>query len=225
MLITLSKDKASSRQGHFRAIFRPTAVCFAVILAAIAAFCSSAALAFAYDEITARECVRGDCQNGRGTLELNTQWGKGRYEGEFKDGEFHGYGRLELPLSFLDREIYVGHWVAGQRVGRGTHWNGRGNLYIGEWANDKRHGQGSYFFGLPRWEENRHTEFWLKENTENYTGEFVNDHYQGKGEYRWPDGQRYVGEFFASDKHGPGTFYYATGTKREQYWEYGELLR
>ena len=23
-------------------------------------------------------------------------------------------------------------------------------------------------------------EYWLKENTENYTGEFVNDHYQGQ---------------------------------------------
>ncbi len=177
------------------------------------------------NSVTRQECVRGDCENGRGTLELSTEWGKGSYVGEFADGKFDGYGRLELPISFLENEVYVGNWNAGIREGRGTHWNGQGNLYIGQWRNDKRHGQGSYFFNLARWEENAHTEFWLQENTENYTGEFVNDHYQGQGTYRWPDGQKYVGEFFASDKHGPGTFYYATGTARQQYWEYGELLR
>ena len=44
-------------------------------------------------------------------------------------------------------------------------------------------------------------EYWLKENTENYTGEFVNDHYQGQGTYRWVNGHRYEG-LFAGDKHG-----------------------
>lgn len=210
------------RSGNILAIFRQI---MAVICVAAALLVSAELQAFALDKVTARECVRGDCQQGDGTLELTTAWGKGRYVGEFQDGEFHGYGRLVLPISFLDREVYVGHWHEGQRSGRGKHWNGRGNLYIGEWQNDKRHGQGSYFFNLARWEENRHTEFWLKENTENYTGEFVNDHYQGHGVYRWLDGQRYEGEFFASQKHGFGTFYYATGTRREQYWEYDELIR
>ena len=73
--------------------------------------------------------------------------------------------------------------------------------------------------------ENEHTEFWLKENFENYTCGFVEDHYQGQGTYRWPDGQKYVGGFFASDKHGEGTFYYGTGTARQQYWQYGDLIR
>ena len=174
--------------------------------------------------VTRQECVRGDCENGRGTLELTTEWGKGSYVGEFLNGKFNGYGRLEIPVTFLEEEIYIGNWSNGIREGRGTHWNGQGNLYIGQWQNDKRHGHGSYFFKLTNWEENAHTEFWLQENTENYTGEFVNDHYQGTGTYRWPDGQKYQGEFFASEKHGPGTFYYTTGTARQQFWEYGKLL-
>ena len=111
------------------------------------------------------------------------------------------------------------------REGRGTHWNGEGKLYIGELRNDMRHGTGSYFFNIPSWKENEHTEFWLKDNFENYTGDFVEDHFQGKGIYRWPDGQRYEGGFFASDKHGEGTFYYTTGTSRKQFWNYGDLLR
>ena len=200
----------------------------ALLLAALVLLAATVAVpagAFSLDSVTARECVRGDCQQGEGTLQLKTQWGEGFYRGGFENGQFHGQGRLELPISFLATEIYVGDWREGQRDGRGKHWNGKGNLYIGEWRNDKRHGQGSYFFNLPRWEENRHTEFWLKDNTENYTGEFVNDHYQGQGVYRWTDGQRYEGQFFASEKHGPGVFYYSTGVRREQFWEYGELIR
>ncbi|MDB0061178.1 MORN motif precursor, partial [Gammaproteobacteria bacterium] len=69
-----------------------------------------------------------------------------------------------------------------------------------------------------------HSEYWLSQNTENYTGNFVNDHYQGEGTYRWPNGQRYEGKFFASKKHGPGTFFYATGTRRNQVWEYGRFI-
>ena len=89
----------------------------------------------------------------------------------------------------------MGNWERGLRVGRGTHWNGKGNLYIGQWRDNKRNGIGSYFFNLSEWRENQHSEYWLKENTENYTGEFVNDHYQGQGTYRWVNGHRYEGAF------------------------------
>ena len=176
--------------------------------------------------VTAEECLRGDCVSGEGTLELKTEFGKGRYVGGFLDGEFEGYGRLEMPISWNEEEVYVGNWERGLRVGRGTHWNGKGNLYIGQWRDNKRNGLGSYFFNLPEWRENQHSEYWLKENTENYTGEFVNDHFQGQGSYRWANGHRYVGEFFAGDKHGLGTFYYAkTGTARQQLWNYGDFVR
>ena len=192
----------------------------AVVLIALSADAQS--LRSVTDEV----CVRGDCFNGFGTLQLNSRFGKGQYLGDFTDGEFNGYGRLEIPISWTSKEIYVGNWVAGERSGRGTHWNGKGNLYIGEWKDNRRHGRGSYFYNLAEWRENRHTEFWLQDNTENYTGEFVNDHFQGQGTYRWADGKRYVGGFFAGEKHGHGTFYYdVTGTARRQFWEYGEFIR
>ena len=35
------------------------------------------------DSVTSSECVRGDCENGSGTLELKTEFGKGFYRGEF----------------------------------------------------------------------------------------------------------------------------------------------
>lgn len=172
-----------------------------------------------------RNCVFGDCLNGFGILEVRTDTGTDRYEGDFKDGMFHGTGRFEQMISSTARSYYDGQWNMGARNGRGTFWNGVSNLYIGQWRNDLRHGQGSYFFGLTDWAPNRHTESWLRENVENYTGEFVDDLYQGSGTYRWPDGQRYVGTFFANEKHGAGTFFYASGTRREQFWEYGRFIR
>lgn len=172
-----------------------------------------------------RVCERGDCISGSGTLEIQTPYGKGSYVGEFLDGKFHGYGRLELPISFTARNIYQGNWKNGLRDGRGTHWNGKGNLYIGQWSNDKRHGQGTYAFNLPRWQENQYTEFWLRENTENYSGEWANDFYHGQGTFRWAEGQKYVGGFFANEKHGQGTFYYTTGTARQQFWNFGDFVR
>jgi hypothetical protein len=176
-------------------------------------------------DVTAEVCVRGDCVDGRGRLELSTEWGKGEYNGNFKDGEFHGSGRLEVPISFTAKSIYVGNWDMGIRSGRGTFWNGKGRLYIGQWKDDKRNGQGSYFFGLDRWRENEHSEYWMKENIENYSGNFVDDYYQGQGTYRWPGGQKYVGGFFANEKHGQGTYYYSTGSPRQQVWEYGDFVR
>ena len=177
------------------------------------------------DEVSARQCVYGDCDNGRGTLELTTPHGKGEYRGSFRNGEFDGQGRLQVPISFTQNSIYVGNWVLGIRSGRRSYWNGKGNLYIGQWKDDKRNGSGSYFFNLPQWRENEHSEFWLRENTENYSGEFLDDFYHGRGTYRWPGGQKYVGSFFANNKHGPGTYFYSTGTRREQVWDYGDFVR
>ena len=207
------------KKTRYLSFFRVTAICF------FPALFSAQLLAQSLKEVTEEECVYGSCGNGRGTLSLKTPWGLGEYIGDFRDEEFHGYGRLEIPISFTQRAVYAGNWVRGQREGRGTHWNGEGKLYIGEWRTNKRHGTGSYFFNIPEWKENEHTEFWLKENFENYTGDFIEDHFQGKGTYRWPDGQRYEGSFFASDKHGEGVFYYTTGTSRKQFWHYGDLLR
>ncbi|MBC52345.1 MAG: hypothetical protein CMQ34_00765 [Gammaproteobacteria bacterium] len=172
-----------------------------------------------------RECAYGDCQNGFGILEVRTELGTNRYEGTFRDGEFHGHGRYEIMVSRSEQAYYDGDWVMGVREGRGTYWNGVSSLYVGQWRDDLRHGHGAYFFGVQNWTPNKHSEQWLQNNVENYTGEFVDDLYQGYGTYRWPDGERYEGEFYANEKHGNGTFFYSTGTRREQYWQYGRFIR
>jgi hypothetical protein len=211
------------RKTSNKLIFIKITYCSILLIAIV--FTREITLAQSLAAVTEETCTRGDCLAGTGTLELITEFGKGSYVGEFKDGEFNGFGRLEIPISFLAKSVYRGNWANGIRQGRGTYWNGKGNLYIGQWGDDKRNGQGSYFFNLPEWKENQHTEHWLSENTENYSGQFVNDHYQGQGTYRWSDGTKFVGGFFAGNKHGQGTFYYDTGAPRPQWWEYGNLAR
>ncbi len=181
---------------------------------------SSVAVASAESKIE-KQCVSGDCVNGQGVMEYWSKQGKSVYRGEFRQGLRHGYGKYE---SLYDRSNYAGHWARDKKLGFGTYWNGADKLYIGHWKGDKRHGQGSYFFGLKDWSDNKHTASWLVEHVENYTGAFQNDLYHGKGIYRWQNGTKYVGKFFANKKHGAGYFDYGTGNVRHQVWEYGKLV-
>ena len=95
-------------------------------------------------DVTAEVCVRGDCTDGRGRIELTTQWGKGEYKGNFKDGEFHGNGRLEVPISFVAKAIYVGNWDTGIRSGRGTllEWERAGCISVSGETATSAMGQG-----------------------------------------------------------------------------------
>ena len=88
--------------------------------------------------VESKECVYGDCENGRGTIEIETPTGKAISSGNFRNGEFHGYGRLEEPLSFVEKAVYLGNWENGIRNGRGTYWDGKKDLYIGQWRDNKR---------------------------------------------------------------------------------------
>lgn len=206
-------------------VMRPACILAALLAGMLSPGLSQAQILKTDTRELSGECTYGDCKNGYGVLEVKTPLGTNEYRGDFLEGEFHGFGEYTEMVGRSDRAYYAGNWNRGVREGRGTHWNGIDKLYIGEWKNGKRHGHGSYFFGLSDWRENKHSEEWLRENVENYTGSFRNDLYHGHGTYRWPDGKRYVGGFYANDKHGPGNFYYETGTIRPQVWEYGNFVR
>jgi hypothetical protein len=166
-------------------------------------------------------CITGDCENGVGHLVDRTEQGLIRYRGNFRDGKYHGFGKLEL----LDRKItYKGNFLDGKRQGRGSEWNAENNVYIGLWRNDRRNGMGIQAFRVQDWKEDKYTEHWLSENTENYYGTFLNDNFDGEGTYRWPDGVRYTGGWAANKKHGRGTFYYASGNRQDRIYEFDERV-
>lgn len=96
-------------------------------------------------------------RHGRGTyiaagFQYEGEWGYGTvkgkgicqfadgstYEGEWKNGKFHGFGCFTGPLG---RMTYVGEFRDGKRHGRGE-YNSPMVCYKGGWKDDKKHGAG-----------------------------------------------------------------------------------
>jgi hypothetical protein len=166
-------------------------------------------------------CIYGDCENGRGTLVEETSRGITTYRGTFKNGLYDGFGRLSYDD---ERSVYKGYFEEGIRNGRGTYWDKENNVYIGHWKNNRRNGQGSQFYMVKDWSEDKHGEGWLRENTENYSGNFQNDVFLGEGTYRWEDGTKYVGEWAANKKHGEGYFDYGNGNIARRKYEFDQRV-
>lgn len=171
-------------------------------------------------------CLRGDCISDYGILVEETERGLTRYRGEFREGQYHGSGRLEY---LNGGEIYKGNWRTGKKQGRGILWsrslswsstNNIYDIYIGNWNNDRRNGQGTQAFMVLEWVEDRNSETWLINNTENYSGRFLNDIFTGQGTYRWADGTKYTGGWAASKKHGRGYFDFGSGIRSERIFEF-----
>lgn len=166
-------------------------------------------------------CLAGDCVNGVGTLVEKTDKGLIRYRGPFVDGKYHGFGILEL----IDQRLtYKGNFQLGVRHGRGSQWDRDNNVYIGQWRNDRRNGMGLQAYKVQGWSEDKYTENWLSQNTENFYGTFRNDNFDGEGTYRWPDGVKYTGGWAANKKHGRGYFLYPTGLRSDRIFDFDERV-
>lgn len=136
------------------------------------------------------------------------------YEGDFKDGIYHGNGKFECPdgqlvgefncgefirgrFSSMDGECYEGTYRNGVAEGYGTRTFSDGRKYVGYARRGKCHGQG-----------------WLRcPDGSSYEGRFENNRFVGNGDgiYRWPDGRYYIGEFRNGVFHGEGTVFHADG--------------
>ena len=63
------------------------------------------------------------------------------FEGEWKDGLWHGDGRLD---SGPEDETYNGEWIQGKRSGLGRTTDSEGHEYAGDWKDDCRDGDGCF---------------------------------------------------------------------------------
>lgn len=117
------------------------------------------------------------------------------YKGCFKQGLFHGQGRYRQPL---DGSEYSGNWVRNEMRGQGVKKLKFGAIEIaGSFgANQEVHGK-----GLKKWRKviknarsmrTKQFEYYI------YRGNLVNSQIDGFGEFKWPDGRHYIGDFVNS---------------------------
>ncbi len=117
------------------------------------------------------------------------------YEGDYKDGKFHGDGKL----TWRNGDVYIGEFENGLMHGDGTLSTATGDSYEGE-----------YVDGL--WEGQGHVRY--KAGGE-YKGEFKAGEFNGQGIFTSYDGVIYEGEFRDSRQHGKGKVTYKTGNTYE----------
>lgn len=136
------------------------------------------------------ECVSGNCVNGRGVAKDI----KGDlYNGEFKDGLYHGEGSIK----FANGAEYIGTFRNGiVGGGDGVFTRKNGDQYIGHWENGRMNGIGS---GI-----------WV-EGTK-YIGFWKNNHFHGSGVLTVKGGLEYIGNWENGSPNGAGILKMADGS-------------
>ncbi|KAL3497641.1 hypothetical protein ACH5RR_040373 [Cinchona calisaya] len=125
----------------------------------------------------------------------------GRYEGDWIDDKYDGYG----VETWAKGSRYRGQYRQGLRHGVGFYRSYTGDVYSGEWCNGQCHGYG----------------FHTCEDGSSYVGEFKWGVKHGLGHYRFRNGDTYAGEYFADKMHGFGVYHFANGHRYEGAWHEG----
>jgi len=86
-------------------------------------------------------CIKGNCFEGEGTA-VNAK-SLEKYEGEWKLGKRHGYGKEYFNNGNMK---YMGYFSNGKYNGNGTFYFTSGEKYVGNFYNGKMHGSKSTFF-------------------------------------------------------------------------------
>lgn len=175
------------------------------------------------------KCISGNCMNGVGKLEVNDG---SIYEGRFREGKFHGNGKLtfsnkiwmesEFEDSVVkkvnkfnkpDGTICEGNWDS-TLTGQGTCNLPDGSTYTGDFLNGDIEGKGSlrtidkkdgytYKGGFLSNSFHGYGEM-VFNNGDSYKGDFKDGVFSGKGVYIRADKSKYVGDWENGNKHGIG---------------------
>lgn len=124
------------------------------------------------------------------------------YNGDLKDGLFHGRGKLSWP----DGRSYEGQFRRGRMSGRGRLDYNDGCIYEGEFSGGEFNGEGRYECEATVWQG------------EFREGDLV------QGTVSWDDGTSYEGEFRDYQAHGQGRRTTAEGARYEGTFEAGYLV-
>lgn len=131
-------------------------------------------------------------------------WAKGsRYRGQYRQGLRHGFGMYR----FYTGDVYAGEWCKGQCHGCGVHTCEDGSKYVGEFKGGVKHGIGHYHF----------------RNGDIYAGEYFADMIHGFGVYRFANGHRYEGAWHEGRRQGFGMYTFRDDQTKSGHWENGVL--
>ncbi|MFM2267451.1 MAG: hypothetical protein RL757_892 [Bacteroidota bacterium] len=141
-----------------------------------------------------------------------------RYEGAWENDQPNGFGKY----TFRSNEQYEGMFKSGKFDGIGIMLYVNGDRFEGAWQNNRRHGEGKLIrkTGITTvgiWEngELKSTNQTAEKPKTEEKNRNCNDEYcrDGKGEYKYSDGSRWVGDFREGMPAGEGTCYYANGDR------------
>ena len=165
------------------------------------------------------------------------------YRGEMNiNNQKHGFGQLITPKYILigtwrnnnftgwNRESnYKGNYIEGKFIngvvnGKGILGNKK-NKYIGDFVNSIRNGKGELITDKFHYKgdfANNDLEGYGKmkflEEGHEYEGYFIANQIEGKGIFKWKNGDKYIGEMKNGKMHGKGKYYYSNGKIFEGYF-------
>ncbi|CAK9184549.1 unnamed protein product [Ilex paraguariensis] len=146
----------------------------------------------------------GDWIDGRYDGYGIESWARGsRYKGQYRQGLRHGYG----VYRFYTGDSYAGEWCNGQSDGVGVQTCSDGSCYVGEFKCGVKHGLGCYHF----------------RNGDRYAGEYFGDKIHGFGVYHFANGHCYEGSWHEGRKQGNGMYAFRNSESRCGEWDSGNL--
>ncbi|KAJ8773337.1 hypothetical protein K2173_028514 [Erythroxylum novogranatense] len=146
----------------------------------------------------------GDWIDGRYDGYGIESWARGsRYRGQYRQGLRHGFG----VYKFYTGDSYAGEWCNGQSHGVGVQTCSDGSCYIGEFKCGVKHGLGVYHF----------------RNGDRYAGEYFGDKIHGFGVYHFANSHCYEGSWHEGRKQGYGMYAFRSGEAKCGEWDGGNL--
>eukprot|EP00927_Polykrikos_kofoidii_P037793 TRINITY_DN32009_c0_g1_i1.p1 TRINITY_DN32009_c0_g1~~TRINITY_DN32009_c0_g1_i1.p1 ORF type:complete len:657 (+),score=94.01 TRINITY_DN32009_c0_g1_i1:71-1972(+) len=149
------------------------------------------------------------------------------YEGQWRDKQFHGRGRLLSP----DGSVYDGQFRLGSEDGYGRFVAASGSVHEGDWKDGRKHGfgtlsndDGSLYSG--RWDMGNRCGHGFERfaDSSTFEGQFDLDLKHGNGVYTSSSGRViFEGQFRFNCMHGDGRYYFSDGRKYTGGWLQGYM--
>lgn len=126
-----------------------------------------------------------------------------KYDGEWRRGMRHGYGKLRWPSG----ASYEGEFSGGYINGTGTYTRADKMTYKGRWRLNLKHGLGYETYP----------------NGDVLEGAWIQGTAEGPGKYTWVNGNVYLGNMKGGKMSGTGTLTWTTGDSYEGSWLNGMM--